>query len=203
MTQDQMRSMPSGELINAMAKEINTGNPALWVTEAVIEKHKLTFGFTFVPFSASRNKKETHKSLNWTYIFKQDDRKILSGDYMQGCGHAPASKMGTIKNMRLKQRLIDEQCETGKEMKHGYGDNYFSGEKCIPVPLARDVLSCLLLDASVLGHTSFASWASDFGYEVDSRSAEKTYNECIKIGLALNAIGAIALAELREAFQEY
>jgi hypothetical protein len=35
MTRDQMHSMPSGELIDAMAKEINTGNPASWVTEAV------------------------------------------------------------------------------------------------------------------------------------------------------------------------
>jgi hypothetical protein len=35
MTRDQMRNTPSGGLINAMAEEINTGEPATWVTEAV------------------------------------------------------------------------------------------------------------------------------------------------------------------------
>lgn len=48
-------------------------------------------------------------------------------------------------------------------------------------PTAHDVLSCLLMDAS--GYDSardFEDWASEYGYDTDSRKAEQTYNTLIK-----------------------
>jgi hypothetical protein len=44
-------------------------------------------------------------------------------------------------------------------------------------PTLVDVLSCVLMDASALDWT-FEDWCSEFGYDEDSRSAEKTYNAC-------------------------
>lgn len=45
-----------------------------------------------------------------------------------------------------------------------------------PVPTAFDVMYCLVSDASrVINGESFEDWASCYGYETDSREAEKTY----------------------------
>lgn len=41
-------------------------------------------------------------------------------------------------------------------------------------PTAADVLDCLASDASGLGGT-FEDWCSDYGYDSDSRNAEKTF----------------------------
>lgn len=47
-------------------------------------------------------------------------------------------------------------------------------------PNAADVLSCLLSDASVLDHHTFESWAGDYGYDIDSRKAERIYRACLR-----------------------
>jgi hypothetical protein len=44
-------------------------------------------------------------------------------------------------------------------------------------PRPADVLSSLLLDVTSADQ-SFEDWASDFGYDDDSRKAEATYNAC-------------------------
>jgi len=49
-------------------------------------------------------------------------------------------------------------------------------------PTAGEVLSCLITEAtSVLNANSFEDWASDFGYDPDSRKAEAAYRACGKI----------------------
>ena len=47
-------------------------------------------------------------------------------------------------------------------------------------PTAEGVLYCLLSDASVEDARSFEEWASDLGYDPDSRTAERTYQTCLK-----------------------
>lgn len=56
---------------------------------------------------------------------------------------------------------------------------FFQGLAHSKAPSAADVLSCLLSDASVEDATSFEDWCSDYGYDTDSRSAEKTYRDCL------------------------
>lgn len=56
---------------------------------------------------------------------------------------------------------------------------YFSqGSAHTEDPTVADVLSCLALDASVLKAMTFEDWASDLGYDTDSRQAEATYRAC-------------------------
>ena len=55
-------------------------------------------------------------------------------------------------------------------------------------PALRDVLECLFLDAEALSATDFEEWASDFGYDLDSRKAEQTYNACVKTGRDLRRV---------------
>lgn len=48
-------------------------------------------------------------------------------------------------------------------------------------PTAADVLSCLTLDAqSVHGGRDFEDWAQEYGYDTDSRKAERTYQTVCK-----------------------
>lgn len=46
-------------------------------------------------------------------------------------------------------------------------------------PVVDDTLECLVLDASTVENTrDFEEWASDLGYDADSRSAERTFRAC-------------------------
>lgn len=42
----------------------------------------------------------------------------------------------------------------------------------------ENVLESLAVDAAVIHHDSFESWAGEYGYDTDSRKAEKTYRAC-------------------------
>jgi len=48
-------------------------------------------------------------------------------------------------------------------------------------PSSADIVCCMISAASALGQ-NFESWASAFGYNTDSRKAERTYNEYRKSG---------------------
>ncbi len=57
---------------------------------------------------------------------------------------------------------------------------YFSmGSAHTANPTAYDVLTSLQLDAGALGQ-GFEDWAGDYGYDVDSRKAERTYRACVR-----------------------
>lgn len=47
-------------------------------------------------------------------------------------------------------------------------------------PTAPEVLSCLASDAAGI-EQDFESWASDLGYDTDSRKAERTYQACQRL----------------------
>jgi hypothetical protein len=70
-------------------------------------------------------------------------------------------------------------------------------------PCAADVLFCLLNDRSAVGQT-FEEWASDYGYDTDSRAAERIYNACIMNANKLDSIfSGGQQAELAELLQDY
>ncbi len=55
-------------------------------------------------------------------------------------------------------------------------------------PTAADVLNCLASDADVEQAESFEEWASNLGYDADSRRAEKIYQFCVKQTKALRML---------------
>jgi len=72
------------------------------------------------------------------------------------------------------------------------------------VPKDADVMHSLSLDASVLDTGTFEEWASEFGYDTDSRAAEATYRACLDIALKLRSmIGEAGMQLLRDAGQDY
>ena len=72
------------------------------------------------------------------------------------------------------------ECTIEKLVRHGSVEEivtYFSqGSAYTKPPTLADVLDCLASDASgVENAKSFEDWASEYGYDTDSRKAEKTY----------------------------
>lgn len=76
---------------------------------------------------------------------------------------------------------------------------FFSqGSGHVKPPTLSEVLDCLASDASdVENANGFEDWASDYGYDPDSRKAEKVYNQCVKARDGLRAfLGAAAYESL-------
>lgn len=167
-----------------------------------LAKMQLTMDTVFVPFSQSRNKAEKTPSLNWKVTIKRNDKAIVTTDYMMGCDHTPSYKHG--KKTWDDEQLIKAECETGYKNRHGYSLFVILPNKKAPIlPKIEDVIYSLLIDSEVLDY-EFEDWCDNFGYEQDSRKAEKIYHECMDIALKLNrSLGTDGLNTLREVYQDY
>lgn len=198
--------------------------------EAATKELGLSLSYKFVPFSVSRNKDEKHKSLNWVVTLKRGSASF-STEYSAGCGYCPANSLkwpaeigiGT-KKYRLNA-VIEQECETGFAHRWDNGSmcikRLMANRKATPdefniykteyvsrsspiIPKDADVIHSIVLDASVLDEPSFESWASNFGYDTDSRAAEAVYKACLDTALKLRAIiGDAGLRTLQEACQDY
>lgn len=173
---------------------------------ALIGQIGLTVECTFLPFSQSRNAGEKSPSLNWRARVMLNGKPVSgleSVDYMQGCGHAPASKAGPRRffDKADLSRAISLECETGRRAKPGYGKPPYMGRDAgdiIPAPDACDIIAALCRDSDVLNYASFDQWADEFGFDADSRKAEAMYRACLATALAMRAaIGDDKLAELQ------
>ena len=59
--------------------------------------------------------------------------------------------------------------------------SYFSmGVAHTKEPTAIDVLSCLASDSAGIDFHCFEEWSRNYGYDTDSRKAERTYRACEK-----------------------
>ncbi len=183
------------------------------LTQAITEeltRRGLTVDIAFVPFSRSRNAKEKHHSLNWSMALVREDKvKVFDTDYMQGVGHIPNYPHGKLYDYPHGGRSINldewekDICETGKVRRYLVNVDVFIGGKPLPKPDIANVFHSLLLYADAVNYGSFEQWAEDFGYETDSRAAEKTYKACLEIALKLNGIfGAEVLNKWRELGQD-
>ena len=167
----------------------------------IIDNLGIVYTAEFVPFSRSRNAKSDPKindySLNWKITISKN-RNVLTTDYMQGIGYIPGYVFKY--HMTVNQlKNIKTACESGKD----YTDHTTIGKK-IPPPAWQDVLYSLVMDSSALEYSTFEEWAEDFGYETNSRKAEKIYKLCLEIGLKLRAmLGSDTMEKLREAYSDY
>ena len=55
-------------------------------------------------------------------------------------------------------------------------------------PTLQDILSCLIMDADGADALTFEEWCSDFGYDTDSRKAERIFNESRRSSVLLQRI---------------
>lgn len=158
----------------------------------------LTIKSEFVPFSQSRNKAEKSPSLNWRVTLQRNGADVLTTDYSAGCAHCPAYNSATgLKSSIYNMEAIAHECEHGFRVTRVGG---LHSDRTSPLtPAAVDVVSSLMADADVIDYSCFEDWANEFGFDPDSRAAEKIYRACLEISLKLRAaIGNDALAELQE-----
>ncbi len=151
---------------------------------------ELTVDSVFVPWSESRNAKADHPSLNWCVTIKLKGREILTTDYSYGSAHCPASKASVKvlggQNSLMRDNHIRWECQHGYASAIGApGPVRGTSKPLMPNPL--DVLHSLVLDAATIDCRDFEEWASEFGYDTDSRRAEATYRACLDIGLKMRA----------------
>lgn len=172
----------------------------------------LSMTVEFVPWSLSRNAGEKFPSLNWKVTLHKGGRMaqterecngypILTTDYGAGCGHCPSYTQG--RQSVDDAEAVRWECENGRKALPLANAGGFARGKPI-LPELADVLHSLASDADAIDHPNYEDWASDLGYDPDSRKGEATYRACLEIALKLRAaLGEDGLKELREAVQDY
>jgi hypothetical protein len=129
-------------------------------------------------------------TLRWRVSVRRNGRKFHYTEYSAGCAHAPEYKKANALTAAVKA-----ECETG----------IVYGTRMIPVPppAVADVISSLLLDASGTDER-FEDWAGNYGFDPDSRTAERMYRACQETAAALRrTFTADELAEMEAAFADY
>lgn len=197
---------------------------------AAMAKHGITVESVFIPFSQSRNANTKDErgnpvySLNWRVTVKRNGRDILETDYSAGVAHCPGYKVKVSPLFKQPAKhwipLITQwECENGfhaefkgwNEFKPKLfrvppipGGEVWRTERKRIEPEAANVIHSLLSDCGVLDNATFEDWASEFGYDPDSRKAESIYRDCLAIALRMRAgLGESILAELTEAARDY
>jgi len=124
-----------------------------------------THGITFEAIRANKNPNmdadQWHKGANhWVCTFSRAAQIV--GQTVS----YPASKLGSP---RFEDVISADRLTT-----------FFSqGSAHKEPPTAADVLDCLAMDAAgVENAKDFEDWASEYGYDTDSRKAERTYKIC-------------------------
>lgn len=159
----------------------------------------VAYSAQFVPQSQSRNKGEKNPSLNWTITVTRG-RMSITTDYTQGIGHMPGYQ-------QMRRRTLDvakqeeTAAETGKVIPLG---TTWKPGKTIPVPSLDDVLYSLVMDASTIDCATYEEFASEYGYDEDSRKGEAIYRAGLEIGLRMRSMfGEEGLTRLRALFEGY
>lgn len=178
---------------NNWRAEADARNAAI---DAKLAELGLTLAADFVPASTFKNDEWKRDAVNFTVTIKRGEREVWTGDYGYGVGHLPGCQRESL------SAIGRESLQTAREAGVWGGDRF--RPNTVPAPLLRDVMSALLSDASAIDHGDFESWASNLGYDTDSRKAETTYRACVDIGLKLRAsLGDAVLTELGELYQDY
>ncbi len=174
--------------------------------DARLSELGLTITAEFVPASTFKDDEWKRGAVNFEIKIDRQNGDapaypIYRGPYAYGVGNLP-SYSAKVARTRDGAAMVKNAVNSGKWHRDPYCMTFHA--KSVPAPALRDVMYSLLMDASAIDHGSFESWASDYGYDADSRSAEATYRACLDTGLKLRAaLGDSVLAELRELFQDY
>lgn len=163
---------------------------------------------------------------------------FLEHDFTAGKGFAfpktqhEKAAVVLAKNHRLRQLPADDQAQDtalvvesvenrqdgGRkfvvQLRYGRGGSvstpYEQGSALLDPPSFWEVLHCLIMDISNIEDHTFESWCADYGFDSDSRSAEKTFNACRDtlplvrrlLGQGFDEVRALDEDDLRGRFQD-
>ena len=134
---------------------------------------------------------------HWEYTLQRVCHK-LTGQFSQGSAHRRWKKLpGSHLRMRLNEHDMKRlNVKAGERV----GQHVLAHPRTIwmdeivaemtePMPpTLNGILSCLISDADGADALTFEEWCSDFGYDTDSRKAERIFNECRRIAVLLQRI---------------
>jgi hypothetical protein len=174
------------------------------------EQNKITISAEFIPWSKSRSyngklqyptRLNDAANYNYRVTILRNGKPFFTSEYSMGIAYGPNYKQGKMTYDDM--RLLEQQIETGKRCRMGYGSNpYPTSEKILPK--LADVIHSCALDSDALNYADFDEWAASFGYDTDSIKARKIYDDCLACGLAFrSALGEKLLAELSELCRDY
>lgn len=152
-------------------------------------KNDIEYKAEFLPQQLSRNNAEKEPSINGRVTITRG-KQSMSTDYTQGIGHVP----GRPQIMRATLDIVSR----GKRSA-ATGVDHKGFRKC-PKPHFADVLQSLVMDSEGVDEVdTFEEWADHYGYDTDSRKAEKIYEACRKIARDLRRVlGGKLISEARE-----
>ena len=136
-----------------------------------IKKHKIAAEFKYRPCLKEYKYLPTgwDDAMIWDYKLTINNKEVLQSEFRKGLGHNPFYK--------------------GARVLYGWNTfiNSLRTGKGIPLPTIEELLPCLASDSDALNYKDFESWACNYGYDPDSREAERTYHACMAIALPLHA----------------
>jgi len=106
-----------------------------------------------------------------TTIYNKITGEEMQITYRQGVGHIVDKEGKQLSVLPTAYRAALGKDATLKEWIAKYGPH-------VVKPKHSDILYCLAMDADVENQGSFEEWASNYGYDEDSRKAEKIYRAC-------------------------
>lgn len=165
------------------------------------------FRFTYIPPKERPPEKlkkgeKPWRCLKWRVTLIVNGRDRFCFDYSAGEAHCPSYKPGG-RTVFVQKEAVNVELETGRHCIKA--DSVFGPRLGANIePDGCDVLYSLAMDAGVIDFPNFESWADDYGYDPDSRDAERVYRLCLEQALQLRAaVGNQALEALRVACQDY
>lgn len=163
--------------------------------EQFMEDFGVAIEWDYIPVHYLKDSRIWDARLEWNITVKRNDKNILTTKFSSG--------LGCYFKEVLKGRLsLDEEKHIKQCLLVGTVDGRPGSKKL--EPNLCDILSSLALDSSVLDFSCFEYWAAEFGYDEDSRTAERIYQACLKTALALrNELGEDGLRALQEAAHDY
>lgn len=153
---------------------------------------------------------DSKDSKPWVHIaysvrLLRNGREVLATPYKLGSGHVPKGALLAVRDVTNYEQLCQNTIRNNKTPHHeapGYLGLLTKVARLAKVaPSLADVLSSLVLDgAAYFDAETFEDWASNYGYDTDSRKAEAIWKACDETGRKLaRVLNADELATLREA----
>lgn len=148
----------------------------------------------------------SEQQLKYHVTLSYKGRAFVESSFQMGIGHIPYYTQGLVLTVGQwnEIKLIFKTGKCARNWPKCVDDRLFMTRNLTIEPTLRDVLHCLMSDGDAINYLSFEDWADNFGYDKDSRKAEKIYQACLQTGLTFrNSIGEKKLAELRDIYQDY
>lgn len=114
---------------------------------------------------------------------KRDTDRMTIGDFIARHSLTMTAEWADANPAMENSQLMNHwRCviRCGRDQRRRMTVVFSMGLGIIGQPKLRDVLDCLAADAAGIENAQgdFASWASEYGFDTDSRKAERTFRAC-------------------------